>query len=50
VQITPKSGEAWVATVGEFHLQQIHEFGAGLELYRHVVVENPYPALTFDLP
>ncbi|VVN76625.1 hypothetical protein PS685_05332 [Pseudomonas fluorescens] len=50
MQVAPKPGEAWVATVGQLYLQQVHQFGTGLEFYRHIVVKNPYPALGFDPP
>ena len=50
VQIAPQTGKGRVATVGQFHFQQIRELDPGLKFRRHVVVENPYATLGFDLP
>jgi len=50
VQVTSQSGKTGMATVGQFHFQQVRQGGAGLEFNRHVVVENPHATLGFDPP
>ena len=39
-----------MAAVGQLHFQQVGQFGLGLELGRHVVMEYPHPAAAFDPP
>ena len=50
MQVAAQAGEAGVAAVGQFHLQQVDRLGLGLELRGHVVVEDPHATLTFDPP
>ncbi len=50
MQVAAEPGEAGVATVGQFHFQQVEQFSLALEFLGHVVVEYPHTTFAFNLP